>query len=189
MAPPPALQYRRVDPTLGTFALRPIDVDADADLLHRWVTHPKSRFWQMQDADPAEVCRQYRAIDDSPTHDAYLGLHDGTPAFLAERYDPAHDEVGRFFPVEPGDVGMHFLVAPTDRPLPGFTRAVLVTIMEWLFADPATRRIVVEPDVRNEPVHARNAEVGFRVTGLVRLAAKQAYLSFCTRDQYAQARR
>lgn len=188
MAPAPLL-FRRTDPRLGVFALRKVDPVADARLLHRWVTHPKSRYWQMLQADLAEVRRQYQAVDEAPGHDAYVGLHDGRPAFLVERYDPGRAEVGRRYAVEPGDVGMHFLVAPTDRPLAGFTHAVLVTIMDWLFSDPAVQRVVVEPDVRNEPVHARNAAVGFEVAGVVSLTGKQAYLSFCTRQRYAEVPR
>ncbi|MGK5643545.1 GNAT family N-acetyltransferase, partial [Streptomyces sp. URMC 126] len=79
----------------------------------------------------------------------FLGLHDGRPAFLMERYCPAHVELVGVHEARPGDVGMHFLVAPTDTPLHGFTRAVIGTVMEMLFSDPATRRVVVEPDIRN----------------------------------------
>ena len=117
------------------FSIRPVDPEADAALLHGWVTHPKARFWQMQDADVERVAREYRAIADSPGHEAYLGLHDGRPAFLLERYDPAQDPVGDTYPVEDGDVGMHFLVAPTDEPVHGFTREVIASVMELLFAD------------------------------------------------------
>jgi RimJ/RimL family protein N-acetyltransferase len=172
-----------------SFSVRPVEPAADATLLHGWVTHPKAAFWQMQDADVARVEREYRAIADSPTHDAYLGLHEGRPAFLMERYDPAHDPVGEAYDVQDGDVGMHFLVAPTDRPIHGFTRAVIGAVMELLFADPATRRVVVEPDVRNRAVHALNAAVGFREVGEVALPAKRALLSICTREQFEAAAR
>ena len=179
--------FARTDTELGPFSVRPVDPEADAALLHRWLTHPKSAFWQMQDADPATVAATYREIADSPWHDARIGLHEGRPAFLLERYDPAHDDVGSVYAVQDGDVGMHFLVAPTDDPVHGFTRAVIVTVMELLFADAATRRVVVEPDVRNHAVHALNAEVGFRVVGEVELPDKRALLSTCTRDQYEAA--
>lgn len=101
----------------------------DAAWLHSWVTHPKAAFWMMQQATVDDVRRQYADIAGSPHKDAYLGLHDGRPAFLVERYDPAHEQVGRFYRVRPGDVGMHFLVAPTDDPVHGFTRVVIVTVM------------------------------------------------------------
>ncbi|MFJ6199068.1 GNAT family N-acetyltransferase [Micromonospora sp. NPDC092111] len=181
--------HRWHDARLGEFALRTLDPDADAALLHGWVTHPRSAFWLMQDAEVAEVAREYRRIADHPHHDAYLGLWRDRPAFLAERYDPARVElVGLYEPVD-GDVGMHFLCAPTDTPTHGFTRAVITTVMDWLFADPATRRVVVEPDVRNTAVHALNTAVGFTVVGPIRKPEKDALLSVCTRDQFLAATR
>lgn len=179
--------FERVHARLGTFALRPVDPRADAALLHGWVTHHKAVFWQMQGCSVADVEREYVRIAAAPTHDAYLGLHDGEQAFLVERYDPAHDAVGRCYPVRAGDVGLHLLAAPTDAPVHGFTRAVMVTAMEFLLAGVGVRRVVVEPDVRNHAVHRLNAAVGFRVLGVVSLPGKRALLSACTRDQYLAA--
>ena len=173
--------FRRDDARLGRFELRHIDPVADAPLLLGWLTHPKSVFWMMQDARLSDVERAYGEIAASEHHAAYLGLHRGIPKFLVERYDPAHSELAGRYAAEPGDVGMHFLTAPADAPEHGFTLAVLVTIMEMLFADPATRRVVVEPDVRNAAVHRLNAAVGFRIERELPLHAKTAYLSTCTR--------
>jgi RimJ/RimL family protein N-acetyltransferase len=176
--------FQRDDARLGRFELRNVDPVADAPLLHGWLTHPKSVFWMMQDAHPSDVERAYSGIAASKHHAAYLGLHRGTPKFLVERYDPAHSELAGRYAAEPGDVGMHFLTAPTDAPEHGFTLAVLVTIMEMLFADPATRRVVVEPDARNTAVHRLNSAVGFRIEQELPLQGKTAYLSTCTRAQY-----
>ncbi|WP_052850072.1 GNAT family N-acetyltransferase [Streptomyces avicenniae] len=179
--------FARHDARLGEFALRPVDPGRDSPLLHRWLTHPKSVFWLMGDATVEDVEKEYRTLAERPTHDAFLGLHKGRPAFLAERYDPAADPVGRAFTVQPGDIGMHFLTAPTDTPQPGFTRAVLTTVMAFLFDDPSVRRVVVEPDIRNEPVHRLNAAVGFEAARTVPLPGKDALLSFCTRAQFTTA--
>lgn len=179
--------FQREDARLGRFALRHVDPAADTPLLHRWLTHPKSVFWLMQDATPDDVEHEYTRIAASAHYEAFLGLHRGRPAFLVERYDPAHSELAGRYVAEPGDVGMHFLTAPTTEPLSGFTLAVLVTVMELLFADPAVRRIVVEPDARNTAVHRLNAAVGFQVERSVTLSAKTALLSSCTRAQYLAA--
>ncbi|MET8119849.1 GNAT family N-acetyltransferase [Micromonospora sp. NPDC005189] len=179
--------YTRADDRLGEFALRTLDPDADAALLHTWVTHPKAAFWLMQDADQAQVAEEYQRIADHPHHDAYLGLWRGSPAFLAERYDPAHVELVGLYDNQPGDVGMHFLCAPVGTPVHGFTRAVLGTVMAWLFDDPATRRVVVEPDVGNTAVHALNAAVGFEVVDTIAKPEKDALLSVCTRAQFQAA--
>ena len=173
--------------TVGPLTLHPLDPQADAAVVHDWVTRPYARFWGMQDASLDDVTAAYAGIDASPHHDAFLGRHDGEPAFLVERYDPRHAEVGRHYVPEPGDVGMHFLVGPTDDPVPGFTRAVITAAMRLCFADPAARRVVVEPDARNDKVHALNAAVGFEVAGPITLSDKEALLSFCTRAQFAAA--
>ncbi|GAB3807390.1 hypothetical protein GCM10027605_37630 [Micromonospora zhanjiangensis] len=82
---------------------------------------------------------------------------------------------------------MHFLCPHTDVPVHGFTRAVITTVLAWLFVDPATRRVVVEPDVRNRAVHALNATVGFTVVGEIRKPEKDALLSVCTRERFRNA--
>ncbi|MFB7465876.1 GNAT family N-acetyltransferase [Streptomyces sp. NPDC056224] len=176
--------YARTDAALGTFSLRPLDPFADAELLHGWVTHPKASFWMMQDASLPDVEREYMRIAAAEHHQAFIGLHEGRPAFLMETYDPAELELVGLYDARPGDVGMHFLVAPADTPVSGFTRAVITTVMASLFDDPANLRVVVEPDVRNTAVHALNEAVGFVPEREVVKPEKTALLSFCTRAQF-----
>ncbi|KOX37183.1 MULTISPECIES: GNAT family N-acetyltransferase [unclassified Streptomyces] len=166
---------------------RPLDPVQDAELLHGWVTHPKAAFWMMQDASLEDVVREYTAFAEHPHHEAFVGLVDEVPAILMERYDPAHLELVGLYEPRPGDVGMHFLVAPTDTPVHGFTRKVITAVMAELFADPATARVVVEPDVDNKAVHALNAAVGFVPEREIQKPEKKALLSFCTRAQFEAA--
>ncbi|ALO93985.1 Putative acyltransferase [Streptomyces hygroscopicus subsp. limoneus] len=173
--------------TTMTFTFRPVDPLTDAELLHSWVTHPKAAFWMMQDARLEDVERAYMEIAADEHHHALLGLRDGTPAFLMEAYDPAHRELAGLYEARPGDVGMHFLTPATDTPEHGFTRAVITAVMARLFEDPAVRRVVVEPDVRNTAVHALNAAVGFVPEREIDKPEKRALLSFCTREQFEKA--
>lgn len=172
---------------VGRLTFRPLDPRKDAELLHSWVTHPKAAFWMMQDATLVDVERAYTEIAADEHHHALLGLHDGTPAFLMEYYDPRHRELVGLYEPRPGDVGMHFLVAPTDRPVHGFTRAVITAVMARLFQDPATARVVVEPDVSNKAVHALNEAVGFVPEREIDKPEKKALLSFCTRERFTAA--
>ncbi|MEI7035085.1 GNAT family N-acetyltransferase [Streptomyces pratensis] len=172
---------------LGTFTVRPLEPLADAELVHGWVTHPKAAFWLMGDATLQDVAKEYTAIAAHPHHEAFIGLHDGEPAFLIERYDPTEVELKGLYEAEPGDIGMHFLVAPTETPVHGFTRAVITAVMEFLFADPSVRRVVVEPDVTNSAVQALNKAVGFEVLRQIAKPEKNALLSACTREQFAAA--
>ncbi|MER5205883.1 GNAT family N-acetyltransferase [Streptomyces sp. NPDC002825] len=177
----------RTNTSPGVIQMRPLDPTKDAELIHPWVTHPKAAFWMMQDAKLQDVEREYMAIAANPDHDAFIGFVDGEPAFLMERYDPSKVELVGLYEPQPGDVGMHFLVAPTDTPVHGFTRTVITAVMAELFADPATARVVVEPDVRNQAVHALNEAVGFVPEREIQKPEKKALLSFCTRAQFETA--
>jgi hypothetical protein len=175
-------------------ALRPLRIPEDIAVVHAWVTQPYAHYWGMQSLDCDAVARAYRTITSPARSSAHLGSHRGEPAFLVECYHPQDDIVGRFYRAEASDRGMHVLVAPAERPLPGFTRAVFFFVMDFLFSDPEARRVVVEPDARNEKIRALNRLAGFtEVTQLSLPAtetnpAKAAVLSFCTREAYAEAR-
>lgn len=169
---------------IGRITIEPVDVDRHGDLLHTWITHPRSVFWGMQGASVQEVWDAYAAIVADQHHDAWLGRVDGTPAFLAETYDPEHSELDGKYQWLLGDIGMHVLVAPTDHPRSGFTAAVFRSVMELCLDDPRRHRVVVEPDVRNKKIAALNASAGFRVIGEIPLTDKIAALSVCTRDDF-----
>jgi Acetyltransferase (GNAT) domain len=185
----PEPSYRRFFAGVGTLSLRPFDLTEDVTTLHGWVTQPYARYWGLLTASIQEVHAEYLRIEESGHHHAFLGEHDGRPAFLMERYEPTYDAVGEAYDVAPGDIGMHVLVGPPVAPIAGFTGAVFETIMDSLFSDPLVDRIVVEPDVRNTKIHALNERMGFRKHSIVDLPDKQAWLSFCTRDQYTDATR
>ncbi|MBC2962246.1 GNAT family N-acetyltransferase [Nocardioides deserti] len=168
--------------------LEPLDLDRDLGLLHAWVTHPRSAFWLMQGASVADVASEYAAIAEDPHHHAWLGRVDGEPAFLVETYDPtlsAHSPIRDLPDLRPGDLGMHVLVAPpAGDPVPGFTRRVFGAVLDHCFADPAVRRVVVEPDARNGAIRAMNTAFGFREVRTVSLTTpveKEAVLSVLDR--------
>ena len=171
------------------FTFRDVDPVADAPLLHGWVTRPYASFWGMLQAGLDDVVQEYAGIQASGHHRALLGLDGGTPAFLMEEYLPASSPLASVYPVLPGDMGMHLLVAPpSGAPEAGFTTAVMDAVLARLFATPRVDRIVVEPDIRNTRIHALNERLGFRPNGVVALPDKHALLSFCTRADYLAAR-
>lgn len=178
--------FRRTDP-LGEFALRRLVPETDAPEIHRWLVQPYARYWGMLDASVADVAASYGRLNAMPGRAAFLGLCNGAPCFLMERYDPADDPVGGCYRVQSGDVGMHLLIAPPQTPMHGFSLAVMRTVMEYLFSEITTDRVVVEPDWRNHRIHALNRRVGFVHERLIRIGAKTACLAFCRREQYAAA--
>ncbi|QSR24356.1 siderophore synthetase [Nocardioides aromaticivorans] len=166
--------------------IEPLDLSRDVELLHAWVTHPRSAFWMMQDASLDDVRTEYAAIAADPHHDAFLGRIGGRPAFLVETYDPAHATgMGDLPELRPGDLGMHVLVAPPEgAPVPGLTTAVFDAVMAFCFADPAVERVVVEPDVRNHAIRAKNLAAGFTELREIPLPGKTAMLSVCPRADW-----
>lgn len=187
----PDLRFQRDWPGIGTLALRPLDPAGDIDTVFDWVSRDSARFWGMNGDSRDQVTAFYRDMAQSDSAQAFLGLHDGQPAFLVECYDPRHDPVGEHYAVQPGDRGMHFLVAPlatsqapAASPIHGFSQAVIDTVVAFLFSDPGTQRIVVEPDVNNEKIHPLNHRTGFVYEGEIRLAEKTAHLGFCTRERF-----
>ncbi|MDX6311223.1 MAG: hypothetical protein QOF44_687 [Streptomyces sp.] len=88
----------------------------------------------------------------------------------------------------PGDFGIHILIGPPPPtgPEPGFTGALLSAFLAWvLAADPARRRIVAEPDARNDKAMARFLRAGFVLGPLIDLPQKRARLVFLDRDAFA----
>ncbi|WP_110667890.1 GNAT family N-acetyltransferase [Salinicola halophilus] len=186
-----ARTFQRDWPGIGTLALRPLDPLHDLEWVHDWVSRETARFWGMTGHTVDRVAAFYREMQASRRAQAYLGLHDGCPAFLVELYDPASDPVGEHYAVAPGDRGMHFLVAPLEdgcTPIHGFSQAVIDTVVAFLFDDPATRRIVVEPDVTNARIHPLNRRAGFVYDRQIQLADKTAHLAFRYREPPAQPR-
>ncbi|ARS52947.1 GNAT family N-acetyltransferase [Kushneria konosiri] len=179
----PDERFYRDWPGIGTLSLRPLDPEHDLDTVYDWVSHPFARFWGMIGDSRKQVDAFYRHMQKGTTARAYLGLHDGGPAFLVECYDPRHDPVGTQYEVAPGDRGMHFLVGPpATAPIHGFSQAVINTIVAFLFRESSTQRIVVEPDVNNDAIHSLNRRAGFVYDREIRLGKKTAHLAFCTRS-------
>lgn len=59
--------------------------------------------------------------------------------------------------------------------------------MDYMFSRPEVRRVVVEPDVRNEKIHVLNKRAGFRYQHTIDMGHKTAWLAFCQREDYQHA--
>ncbi len=170
-----------------TLVLDPLDPARDALTIHGWVVEDRARFWMMGDHTLEEVREVYTWIDEQPTHHAWLVRQDGRPVALFQDYEPAAEEVGDHFDVQPGDLGVHFMLAPASTAQPGFTAEVVTFLMARVFADPGVERIVVEPDARNAKAVGLVQRLGFEFGPVVELSTKPAQLAFLTRHAYESA--
>ncbi|MFD4024776.1 GNAT family N-acetyltransferase [Streptomyces sp. NPDC058576] len=178
----PAVHEQKVE-GFGTVRLVPVDPATDADLLHGWVTEERARFWGMADHTREQVREIYEFVGSLPTHHAYLALRDGVPAALFQTYEPDADPVGECYDVQPGDFGIHLLIAPAEGEgaVKGYTEALLTAFIAHVFSDPAHLRVVVEPDARNQKALARMVRVGFELGPEIEKPEKTARLAFLTR--------
>ncbi|WP_030158661.1 GNAT family N-acetyltransferase [Glycomyces sp. NRRL B-16210] len=178
----PAVFERKVE-GFGTVALVPVHPAEDLDLIYGWVTEERARFWGMTEHSREYVQEIYEYLAALETHHAYLVLRDGAPIALFQTYEPEADPVGECYAVEPGDIGSHLLIAAAgDRVTPGFTGRLMTFLSSFLFADPSRKRIVAEPDTRNEQARARLRRTGFTLGPEIELPEKTARLAFLRRE-------
>lgn len=169
------------------FVFRPLQIPDDIPMLHAWFREERAAFWLMQDKTEEQVQQVYQEMMDSGHATAYIGVHEGRPAFLAECYDPAHDRIRDFYDVREGDLGMHIFVGPARTPVCGFTRNAFHALMRFMFNHLGARRIVVEPDSNNHKIHALNRSAGFIYLGDVPFFEKTASIAVCTRQDFETA--
>lgn len=168
----------RLFSTAGNLRIRPL-VSSDRDTLHRWVTDPHAKFWGELDSTLDDVAREIARLATAPDEAGWIIERAGTPLALIEVYDPANSPLAKHVNLQPGDIGMHLLCAPpTGAREKGLTSALMAATLAWIFAIPRVagdseagaviggsipQRVIVEPDVRNTKIHAKNALGGFRV--------------------------
>ncbi|WP_234317535.1 GNAT family N-acetyltransferase, partial [Streptomyces stelliscabiei] len=107
--------HEQVADGFGTVRILPLDARADAGVVHGWVSEPRAGFWGMNGLTEEQVREVYEGLAAYDTHHAYLAVHDGEPVGLLQTYEPEADRVGEAYEVEPGDIGVHVLLAPAGE--------------------------------------------------------------------------
>ncbi|MFE0804399.1 GNAT family N-acetyltransferase [Streptomyces sp. NPDC058812] len=178
----------------GTVRVLPLDAAADAGVIHRWVSEERAAFWGMNGLTRDQVAGVYAHMGTLDTHHAFLVVKDGEPVALLQTYDPEADRVSECYDVEPGDIGLHLLLAPagTEGARPGWTAALAGSLMAYVLLGLDRQRIVVDPDVGNEKAITRFLRQGFTAGPAVvlpeidlpdvYLPEKKAQLAFLRRE-------
>jgi penicillin amidase len=184
---PGALVHAADVPGLGRLEVSVLDPVGDLEVIHRWVTAPSARFWGLGDLTPDALRDLYTYVDGLTTHHAFLIRRDGLPIVLLQTYEPENDPVGEVYKVQPGDVGIHFLLGDRGAPATRFTTRVAHAIAGFLFSQPGAKRIVIEPDVDNDRALARAGLFGFTLGPRVELPGKSGRLAFLTREEWRES--
>ncbi len=187
--------HEQVVDGFGTVRLLPLDPRTDTDVIHRWVSEERASFWGMNGLTKEQVQEIYAHMDTLDTHHALLALQDGVPVALLQTYEPEADRVGECYEAEPGDIGVHVLLAPSgaEGGRPGWSSGLLSAFTTYVLLVLDRRRIVIDPDERNEKAIARFLRQGFEAGPRVvlpeidlpdvYLPEKRAQLAFLTRER------
>ncbi|MGH3937318.1 MAG: GNAT family N-acetyltransferase [Pseudonocardiaceae bacterium] len=150
---------------------------ADLDRVVRWMAQPHIEdFWQQAwsaDRWAKEITTQRAGEHSLPC----LVFQGGTAVAYLEIYRARQDRISALYPTEEHDLGVHVAIGEAGNTGRGLGRSLLRAIGEGLFAaDPACRRVVAEPDVRNVASLRAFAAAGFRRCGELTLPEKTAAL-------------
>jgi len=183
--------HEQTVPGFGTVRIRPLDPEGDARTVHTWVSAERAAFWGMNGLTEDQVAEIYGHMAALDTHHAFVAELEGVPVALLQLYDPAADRVGECYDVQPGDAGVHVLLAPGERQ-PGWSACLFGVYAAYVFLVRGHRRVVVDPDPDNEKAVARFLRQGFTAGPVVTLPEvdlpdvylppKRAQLAFLNRE-------
>ncbi|RBP68215.1 siderophore synthetase component [Brevibacterium sanguinis] len=183
-----------IDALSAEVRIAPLDPARDAELIHSWLKDERSRYWQMMELSGAEVRDYLDGIRRSPDDNGWVGTVNGERCFYVETYAPSTLIPAGIIDDRPGDIGMHLLVAPPrGERLRGLTDRIMAEVIDFCLrphrrGGRGATRVIVEPDVRNTAILAKNAAAGFRTVreaGILQDGVpKQALVSVCTREDF-----
>ncbi|WP_299602843.1 GNAT family N-acetyltransferase [uncultured Aquimarina sp.] len=176
--------YSKFFSDFGTIDIRPFWLSEDSETLQEWVNMDYAFFWGMQGYTLQQVRQEYARLMEPEHYDVFVGVFQGKPIFVLERYNPKEDIIHTLYPSQHGDCGIHIIVAPPYVKIPNFTWYLFTAIMEFVFKDPNVDRILVEPDIRNKKMFALCQRIGFQLDKIIELPNKTAQLAFLTRESF-----
>ncbi len=162
-------------------SLRSFDVQCDVETVHHWVNQEYSKkFWEM-DGPIRDLERAYiKHLGVHYSH-PYIGMLNGEPLFTIELYWAIKDEVGKYYPFDPGDYGFHLLMAPAKQRIPRFSFHALSMCIAYFFSFPQVHRIIGEASVEHLGTHNLITKVGCEFNSALVLPYKTSNLTFLNR--------
>lgn len=161
----------------GRATFRRLDPTADLDLVLGWMRQPHvAAFWEL-DVPRARLAGYLEQAAGDDHQEVLIGFVDGRPVSYWELYWAARDRLAAYYPARLHDQGVHLLIGPPELVGRGLGRALLGAVVAWqLEREPATTRVVAEPDVRNAASLRVFERCGFRRVGELELPEKRAAL-------------
>ncbi len=131
-------------------AFRTLDLEADLELVHRWMQQPHVvRWWELE--GPVALVREFLEAQAALDHlDQWIVTDDErNPFAYVETYRVPDDPIAAYYDCKPGDRGFHLLVGPPELLGSGIAQALVRHLVIRLLGQFGIDRIVCEPDARN----------------------------------------
>ncbi|NME67948.1 GNAT family N-acetyltransferase [Flammeovirga aprica] len=170
-----------------SFKFAPFQLNKDIPTLHHWVNLPYAKYWQLGNSSVETVYDSYKEILDGKNTCVFWGVLNDKKVFLVEFYYAPKDRMGKHYDAQIGDYGFHILAGPKETVISQFTTHIFVYLLTFLFQQEEVERVVVEPDVNNDKIHALNKRAGFKYDKKIEFEEKTAYLAFNDRAQFQEA--
>jgi RimJ/RimL family protein N-acetyltransferase len=134
-------------------------------------------FWELS-GPPAVTADHVRAqLDGDGRSVPCLGILDGAPMSYWEIYRADLDPLSRHYPAQPHDTGIHLLIGTAGDRGRGLGGILLRAVADLVLDNnPASARVVAEPDLRNIPSVTAFLNSGFRFAVELDLPTKRAAL-------------
>ncbi|MCF2938675.1 acetyltransferase [Paenibacillus alkaliterrae] len=167
-----------------TISFRCATIKEDVHRLHHW--HHQNHvipFWKQNFSFP-----QYREYFQKLLADRhqtlYIGHLNGKPMSYWESYWAKDDIIAGHYEVEAGDQGIHLLFGPEEFLGKGYALPLLRAMTAFQFQHQDTKKVITEPDIRNEKVIHIFKKCGFEPQKEIDLPDKRALLMFCYRETF-----
>ncbi|WP_263251408.1 GNAT family N-acetyltransferase [Saccharopolyspora rosea] len=165
-------------PELGEgWSLRPVGLDGDVELVHRWMNREHVAVNWHQDW-PLDRWRDELTAQLDGRHSLPCVVsRDGRDVAYLELYRVVRDKLARCYVHDPHDLGVHIAIGEPDAIGRGVGSSLLrAAALGLLAADPACRRVVAEPNVHNGASVRAFGKAGFERSREVGLANKNSAL-------------
>jgi acetyl CoA:N6-hydroxylysine acetyl transferase len=181
----PDYPFERYDSIIKkTITFRQVSMKEDLRRLHSWMHEQHViPFWKLNISLKDYADHLQKFLQDA--HQTLLiGELDGVPMSYWESYWVKGDMIGNYYEFDEYDQGIHLLIGPRKFLGKGFIYPLLMTILYKKLRIPETKKIIAEPDIRNEKMIHVFKKCGFQPVKEVQLPDKTGLLMVCERKVF-----
>lgn len=170
---------------IGRIQLRHVKIEDDLPIIYQWLNDLKYnctyKYYTLKD-----LYNEYEKLVHYSQRDIYMGLLDGEPIFLMDKFKSINDEISKQYTAKESDYGMRFLIAPTNEVIRGFSWHVLTSIVDFFFSYIGINRIVTYLNPTENNYKGLFEKVGFEYLKQATVSHKQVDLFICYRNIYKE---